>query len=88
MRYQCYVCGQVRACADPDISGCCYDTLLTISEEINTAVLRAAAVRLPELIERQNVQCDKIADEAMLSPDPRVRASAIKWRNFRHRKPT
>lgn len=83
VRYQCYVCGAVRAVDDVEIAGCCYDTLLDISDKVNAAVLGAISRRLPDLIARSNEQGDRIADAAIVSDDPRARKAAIAWRNFR-----
>lgn len=84
MRYQCWTCGSVRSLDDESLTeGCCYETLLNMSDEINKAVLRALNRKLPELIARRNEYGDQIADAAIVSDDPRARQAAIKWRNFR-----
>lgn len=83
MRYHCYVCGALRTVEDAEIDGCCYDTLLSISDSVNAAVLRAISRRLPDLMARSHEQADRIADAAIVSDDPRARAAAIRWRNFR-----
>lgn len=73
----------MRAVDDPEVAGCCYDTLLTISDTVNAAVVRAIAKQLPELMKRQHEHGDRIADAAIVSDNPAFRAAAIRWRNFR-----
>jgi hypothetical protein len=58
--------------------------MVEMADELNSSILRQLGDA--GLWHTANEWGDRIADAAIVSKDPAVRAAAIEWRNFRARK--
>ena len=66
------------------LSGCCLDSLVSISDAFCQACIEQLHDRVEVLLDRQNEIMDTIANEAIVSSDAAARAAAMKWRNLRN----
>jgi hypothetical protein len=86
VHFRCWTCltsFEVRGLASQTepLNKCCYDTLTDLGQAFNTANLRQLLAQIPRLKKDRVKFNNALADAAILSPDPAVRAAAIKWRN-------
>jgi len=85
--FKCWACGKITvvapACCEEELRPCCFDTLKDMAEAFSHALIHQLPHHITRMAERQATFNDRLADAAMLSPDPEVRAAAIRWRNER-----
>lgn len=85
--FRCWKCG-IQTMVQPEcpvepLAPCCFETLKEMANAFGHAMIHQLPHHLGRLMEKASEFNDKLADAAILSPDPEVRAAAIRWRNER-----
>ena len=86
--FECPTCGEKRSVevsdSTPLFPPCCFTVLLEGAHQTGAAVMHQMFLQFKQKQEEDQRILDKVADAAIISPDPEVRAAALKYRRNRH----